>query len=404
MNTTNDMQLTSNGIFSPVVSTNPHLSSWNNWGLNLASANFNDAPSFLASIDKNQYSLLKNSNQNYPTITQTSSTTTPKIELKTNTNNLISAASSLGKTIGSLFSKTNTSKFGKGLASKSEAISSGIDTAGSLLTGVTKQSEDKTDQGVSMAANTVGDIAMAIPTPVTFIGGALAKTFGYLNTSIGPTVKGTGYYDLANNSSSYTGIKKYGNKKFGLTTTLFGGDRRQRNRVAGANAQLAAAQGILEKSKWDPNQSKQMFATGYNNAVTGTNSLLSSQNIFGKEGMKVKSVKELVEETKHARKMKSGGKFNVIPDGALHARLNNMSNEELEGNITKKGIPVIVKGAEGIKQVAEIEKNEIILHKDVVDKLEQYRKDKNALDAGKLLVEEILRNTVDNTGLLKTVE
>jgi hypothetical protein len=147
-----------------------------------------------------------------------------------------------------------------------------------------------------------------------------------------------------------------------------------------------------------------MFATGYNNAVTGTNSLLSSQNIFGKEGMKVKSVKELVEETKHARKMKSGGKFNVIPDGALHARLNNMSNEELEGNITKKGIPVIVKGAEGIKQVAEIEKNEIILHKDVVDKLEQYRKDKNALDAGKLLVEEILRNTVDNTGLLKTVE
>ena len=102
--------------------------------------------------------------------------------------------------------------------------------------------------------------------------------------------------------------------------------------------------------------------------------------------------------------MKSGGKFNVIPDGALHARLNNMSNEELEGNITKKGIPVIVKGAEGIKQVAEIEKNEIILHKDVVDKLEQYRKDKNALDAGKLLVEEILRNTVDNTGLLKTVE
>ena len=147
-----------------------------------------------------------------------------------------------------------------------------------------------------------------------------------------------------------------------------------------------------------------MFATGYNNAVTGTNSLLSSQNIFGKEGMKVKSVKELVEETKQARKMKSGGKFNVIPDGALHARLNNMSNEELEGNITKKGIPVIVKGAEGIKQVAEIEKNEIILHKDVVDKLEQYRKDKNALDAGKLLVEEILRNTVDNTGLLKTVE
>jgi hypothetical protein len=34
---------------------------------------------------------------------------------------------------------------------------------------------------------------------------------------------------------------------------------------------------------------------------------------------------------------REGGKFNVIPEGALHARKNNM---DIEG-ITKKGIPVV---------------------------------------------------------------
>jgi hypothetical protein len=33
-----------------------------------------------------------------------------------------------------------------------------------------------------------------------------------------------------------------------------------------------------------------------------------------------------------------GGKFNVIPAGALHARLHHMENDE---HITKKGIPVV---------------------------------------------------------------
>lgn len=407
MDIDNNMQLTSNGFLSPIVSTNTHLSSWKNWGLNLASANLNNGESFLKSVDKNQYSLLKNNSQDYPT-TQKISTTSSQIgssplsapSIISNTAPAIS--SSLSSLVKKPISGAKAPKV-NALVKNSAMISSGIDTAGSLLTGLTKQSQSKLDQGISAGANAAGSALMSIPTPWTVAAGAAVKGLSYLNTSLGPTVKGTSNYDLASSSSSYTGIKKYGDQKFGLASNLFGQAGKQQAKVNKSNQQLAMAQKILQ-NQYDPNQSAQLFSNSYNNAITGTNSTLNSQNIFGKNGIKVKSVKELVQETKAMRKMESGGKFNVIPDGALHARLNNMSNEELEGNITKKGIPVIVKGSEGIKQIAEIEKNEIVIYKDIVNKLEQYRKDKNALEAGKLLAEEILRNTKDNTGLLKVVE
>ena len=76
-------------------------------------------------------------------------------------------------------------------------------------------------------------------------------------------------------------------------------------------------------------------------------------------------------------------------------------------SLTQKGIPVVDdKG----KQQAEIEKDEIILHLKLTNKLEElqekYEKvskaeqDKLAIEAGKLLVQEILHNTIDNTGLI----
>lgn len=105
----------------------------------------------------------------------------------------------------------------------------------------------------------------------------------------------------------------------------------------------------------------------------------------------------------------NGGSINVIPDGALHARKHNM---EMDG-ITKKGIPVVSQAEDGkIEQQAEIERNEVILRLEVTQKLEelekkfyseestQEEKDECALEAGKLLVYELLENTIDNTGLL----
>ena len=104
----------------------------------------------------------------------------------------------------------------------------------------------------------------------------------------------------------------------------------------------------------------------------------------------------------------NGGSINVIPDGALHARKHNM---EMDG-ITRKGIPVVSEKDGEIEQQAEIEKEEIIFRLEVTQKLEelekkfysdestQEEKDECALEAGKLLVNEILYNTQDNTNNL----
>lgn len=97
---------------------------------------------------------------------------------------------------------------------------------------------------------------------------------------------------------------------------------------------------------------------------------------------------------------KKGGQMSVIPEGALHARLHHM---ETGNKITKKGIPVIDKSGE---QQAEIERNEIIFSLEVTNKLEELRKDGSdeaALEAGKLLVDEIFHNTDDRTGLIQEV-
>lgn len=108
-------------------------------------------------------------------------------------------------------------------------------------------------------------------------------------------------------------------------------------------------------------------------------------------------------DLQQAQQFKNGGKVNVIPDGALHARLNHLDVE----NITNKGIPVIAKKGDKIEQQAEVEVNEIIFHKELTLKLEKLWRegtDEAAIEAGKLLVKEILENTEDNTGLIDEIE
>lgn len=101
---------------------------------------------------------------------------------------------------------------------------------------------------------------------------------------------------------------------------------------------------------------------------------------------------------------------NIIPEGALHAHKHHMENAD---NLTKKGIPVVDNDGE---QQAEIEKNEIIFTLEVTKKLEelyskytdqeysQKEKDEVAIEAGKLLVKEILFNTDDRTSLIDTLK
>lgn len=105
-------------------------------------------------------------------------------------------------------------------------------------------------------------------------------------------------------------------------------------------------------------------------------------------------------------KFQKGG--NLLPSGALHKNKHNMQVDILDGQITKKGIPVvsIEEGGEVI-QHAEIEAAEIIFELSVTKKLEKYWKDGSEeamIKAGELLVEEILNNTDDNVDLIKQIK
>ena len=111
------------------------------------------------------------------------------------------------------------------------------------------------------------------------------------------------------------------------------------------------------------------------------------------------------ETTDEIPEFKEGGSVNVIPEGALHARKHHM---EMDG-ITKKGIPVVDNNG---TQQAEIENSELIIRLEVTQEIERLykiyyseesskkEKDEVALEAGKLLVNEILYNTIDNTNKL----
>ena len=106
-------------------------------------------------------------------------------------------------------------------------------------------------------------------------------------------------------------------------------------------------------------------------------------------------------------KIEETNQKNVIPEGALHAHKHHMKNAE---DLTKKGIPVVDNKGE---QQAEVEREELILSLEVTKQLEnlykryqedtntQKEKDELAIEAGKLLVYEILHNTIDRTGLIK---
>lgn len=107
---------------------------------------------------------------------------------------------------------------------------------------------------------------------------------------------------------------------------------------------------------------------------------------------------------------KQGGQMSVIPEGALHARKNNM--EGAGEDFTAKGIPVLDNQGE---QQAEIERDEIIFRKQVTDKIEELykkynseestsKKDEIAIEMGKIITCEIVKHTDDRTGLIDKVE
>lgn len=130
---------------------------------------------------------------------------------------------------------------------------------------------------------------------------------------------------------------------------------------------------------------------------------------IGRVGLKLPKVEEIREilNKRKTEKFQNGGTIgidtNILPEGSLHARLNHLDelNPDLE-NATKKGIPVMAAdGGEIGEQIAEIERNELILRLEVTKQIEALMEDGSEeamIKAGKILTEEIIDNTQDNTG------
>lgn len=183
--------------------------------------------------------------------------------------------------------------------------------------------------------------------------------------------------DIAENATDRSNIAK--------SMTMFNNMRNNFDLSGGYNYSLQAAKNGAKLS-----QARQILKKYKKQQI---NSLQK-----GGEIIQEYSVIELV--TPEIESFKQGGTINVIPDGALHAHKNHMGLD----NITPKGIPVVDNDDE---QQAEIEREELILIKSVTEKLEElYKKyqesqdDDIAIEAGKLLVEQILHNTQDNTNKL----
>ena len=220
--------------------------------------------------------------------------------------------------------------------------------------------------------------------------------------------------DIANEATDRFAIRNSmsainGNRRL---YNLYGGYNQQNVRVGknGMNIQLLKrASDIVAKMNNKVNQSSQ-------DNITPTEILLVDtpkfQNGGSIDNSTIKSTEILLVDPNSIPEFQQGGSINVIPYGALHARKHNM---DIEG-ITQKGIPVVTEDKEGnIEQQAEIEKEEIIFRLEVTKKLEelekkyydsetsQKEKDECALEAGKLLVQEILYNTADNVDLINKV-
>ena len=285
------------------------------------------------------------------------------------------------------------------------------------------QAEDKASKITSGVFNGLSTVASFVPGIGTLASVAL-KGLGSLFGAGVKSVKGNTANELVDTSSSYTGEDALASKKFGLLglrgAKKYAGlvTRRQYNRDLAANVLQEGKDDLLAANNVQQQQMKDILSKNGDD-------WMYTNTLSAKNGAKIKEVKRLSslynkrliskEPLKEGTtvEFKNGGSINVIPEGALHARKNNLTeiNPELEG-ITKKGIPVISKeeGGEMI-QHAEIERSEIIFNLETTKKLESLReqynksedkseKDNLAIEAGKLLAQQIMENTIDNTGEL----
>ena len=334
-------------------------------------------------------------------------------------------------------------------------LQAGLKAAGSVLGGLSTsgltQEQASTREGIRSAISSMGPIGAIIGAAsgvVDAIGSATGLNLDNIDADaakragIGGKAATQGFINSLPGASMLVGMfggrtaKSYKSVEIDQMTNAYGGSVADINAAQALSGKRMLGTGKANKFIREQNRVNNLITDiSLESKLRKSNSagdtyLSKNQNkyagytpqlLLSKKGMKfpeLDTARSLinswkVKPTEDPQKFQLGGKMNLIPEGALHARKHNLEkvNPELEGQITRKGIPVVAQGEGGVIQQAEIEKEEVIFRKEFTDELEklykQYQDDSSediAIEAGKLICFELLKNTDDRSGLIKSIK
>ena len=370
----------------------------------------------------------------------------------------------LGKSTNTTPKYSSLNKIGKGInkgiGQYGDYIGAGLSVAGNALFGQTEDSKayQTVDNVLGMASNipVVGKYAAALKGVVNFANGLGASIIDATGLDSSTIEKSGGSY--GGTTSLNNQVQSDRNKKFGLFNR--GGYKAAQGRADKLLNQKSILENIISENEDYQSMINDLNYTKFNIQQNGgyPTQFLRASRQGGTLTQKIDIVKSrkfnqvINVNTKQVEEFKEGGKLeifeqeiewepviddiidywepiiddielyreggktkeeletpeieetnqkNLIPEGALHKNKHHMEHTE---GLTQKGIPVIDNDGE---QQAEIELDEIIFTLEVTKKLEELYKentDKAAIEAGRLLVNEILFNTDDRTGLIAKCE
>jgi hypothetical protein len=316
-------------------------------------------------------------------------------------------------------------------AAVASGVMSGIQSTMAAYSDPNASATAKDAAALSGGANAAADTLLSIPTPWTMAAGAAIKGIDMLgkpllNSKMDKSLNdfGKNKNEEVLNSTAFSGVGESGKavdkdisdyKGFGTFGKMaYGGGAGMALGIAtggvstllgigGGKGKLAAMKRAAEK-----NLRMQTSASGIlNKSKEAKENMLTSSQDISQRNLQQKYSPDMYKNIQFGRnggrlKFQHGGKMNVIVNGKLHKELHGLDNElDLSGgDITRKGIPVISHEDGGeILQHSEVEKNELILTRDLTKKLEAFKErgdDESMIEAGKLLAYEIVKNTKDS--------
>ena len=291
------------------------------------------------------------------------------------------------------------------------AVASAGKTVGYLIGGKKDRVEGAGSKAVGMVSQglsylgPIGIAAGAALNMINGIGGKRVDSFTDLSGQFSSDFSGSAF----NVNDTHT---KYSNKKAGLFD--FGFAKKGNAAVDKAEWQQNT---ILNTQDFNNRLKNNNIGSDLNSAIL--NKYQGNQQLtLAKKGVKfpdLESARNILNsiKSKDIQSFKYGGKIekeNIIPTGALHKNLHHIEDNapELEGKITKKGIPVGVYNENGeFQETCEIESGEIIFSIESTKQIEEYHSDGSdeaAIECGKFLVDQIFNNTRDDDKVIKKTE